>query len=301
MEELPPQQDRETSSRPSTNDWSLVYSIIRGAKRILISVPIILLPILLFIMFNESTKALPDPLARSEMSFDAAFLFSDRFRNHLSRAMLNWPMMLGLFLSVNAIGGWLTFLSFATILDAIAKGRTGILESAKSIKLLYVSKFLFSQFILYVCYLLLATLFYVALYQFYQRFGVYYTHYSMVVLVLIVPLHFGLTSMYSLILLLARDRMHEWRLLQIAMMPKNLWKLFLFYAVRLALEVVIGLSIYFALRTFISDSLAVVAGGLVALLVPFAFLRVSSVIFQLTILSSDSVAQELVGKSLRNC
>jgi hypothetical protein len=278
--------------------WNLIQAILKNARRLLISVPIILLPVLLFLLLNEATKALPDPLRRSEIAFDAAYLLGDRFLEHLTGAASSWRLIAALFLGVNFVGGWITLIGFTTIIDAIAKNRADIVENAKSIKLHQLAKFILSQAVLYPCYFIVAALLYLAVYQLYSRYQLTYIHYAFVALILLIPLHFGLTSMYALILLLRTNLVHEMRLLRTALWPTNIAKLYSFYLVRLAIEGAVAAATYFILRMFIPTSLAIIAAGFAALLVPFAFLRVSSLIFKLTLLSSDPVAQALALKSL---
>ena len=292
--------DTIPGSGPLQAAWSLARAILRSTKQLLISVPIILLPVFLFILFNEGQKALPDPVRFSELTFDAAFLFSDQFLRHLSTVATRWMLILGLFLSINLIAGWITLLSFSMIIDAISKDSVSFFANARLIGPSQLAKFIVCQFILHVWFVLAAGLLYFVLYQLYARYAWPHTHYLLTPIVLLIPLHFGVTSMCALILMLASNGAHELRLIGIAIRPRNFIKLFSFYAVRVAIEAAVGAVVYLTARTMLSASIAIVVAGIAALLVPLAILRVSSAIYKLTLLTSDPVAQDLALKSLRN-
>jgi hypothetical protein len=274
----------------------LLLAVVAGAKRLLVAVPLVLVPVLIFGVFNEAIKVIPDPTRRAELKFDSTFLFGDAFRAHLSEIASNWPLIVGLFVALSAVACWIKLLVAGSIVSAIANRRADVFHNATSIGLGKVARHVVLLAALISTYLVAAAALYLALNHL-HRHGLPSAHYGFAIFILVLPLHIGLQSIYGLILIISSDISHEMRLVRLAARPKNLARLYAFLALRLSIEAVIVLVAYFLLRRVIPES-ALIAAGIVALLIPFAFMRASSALYELTLLANDPVAQQLVAKSL---
>lgn len=277
--------------------WSLLLAVVSGAKRLLIMVPMVLVPVLVFCLFNEAIGKIPDPVRRAEFRFDSAFLFGDGFLKQLSVIASQWLVIVGLFISMSSIASWIKLLGAASIVSGLENGKAEILRNARSIRIAKLVRFVIFHAVVYSAYLLAASLLYLALLSLYRRYGLAYTHYGLAFFALIIPFHIGLQAMYGLILTIGRNVAHEARLIRLAVRVRNLARLYGFFTLRVSIEAAIVFAVYFVLRQVVPDS-ALIAAAIAALLIPMAFLRVSSTLYQLALLENDPTAQQLARKSL---
>ena len=261
-------------------------------------VPMVLMPVLIFCLFNEAIGKIPDPIRRAEFRFDSAFLFGEGFFKQLSEITSHWLIIVGLFISMSSVASWIKLLGAASIVSGLENGRAEILRNARSIGSAKVLRFVIFHAVVYSTYLLAASLLYLALLSFHRRYGLAYTHYGFAIFALIIPFHIGLQAMYGLILTIGLNVAREARLLvRIAVRARNLARLYGFFTLRVSIEAAIVFAVYFILRQLVPES-ALIAAAIAALLIPFAFLRVSSTLYQLALLANDPTAQQLARKSL---
>lgn len=262
--------------------------------KVLRHLPLVFVPVALLLFYQQASSHWAKTLSTPEILLTGRFVFRDGPPLLLEFAAHHWVALLIFWIGANVAITAISIFGFANILQALTARHVDLAVNVQGVRPLLVCKCLAYQALIAGCYGAAVLPLYAFGWCIFQATQSDFSSLALAPAVVGFPLYFGAAAMMMLIAVVAADHRQELNLFAQALRPAAIWKLYVFYAVRLGAEVGLALLAYNLFRLTGSSEAGLVAASSVALLLPFAAFRVSGALFKLNLLKTDPGVAKLL-------